>query len=208
MMSVDIREPLRFLQHENIRLKEENQDLRQEVIVLRDVLNALRALQEVSATVNAQTDALSLLDRILQTALISIRASDGSLLLVDEEANELVFVVVHGKVRESLVGYRLPLGTGIAGWVAQHAEPAIIPNVQLDPRFAPTVDQNFRFYTRSMLCVPIVQGERVMGVIQALNKNNGDEFNEADLALFGVVAQLAAAAMRKAEAIFQREGQN
>lgn len=205
-MSVDIREPLRFLQHENMRLKEENQDLREEVAALRNVLNALRALQEVSATVNAHTDVLSLLDRILQTALRSIRAGDGSLLLVDEETSELVFVVVHGRVRESLVGHRLPIGAGIAGWVAQNAEPAIIPNARLDPRFSPEIDEDFQFHTRSILCVPIIQGERVMGVIQALNKANGAEFNQADLALFGIVAQLAATAMRKAEAIFQHEG--
>jgi GAF domain-containing protein len=199
-MSDEISDPLRYLQSENIRLKDENKVLRQEVAMLNDVLEALRALQEVSATINADTDVLYLLDHILQSALASIGASDGSLLLTDEETNELVFVVVHGAVRGTLAGHRLPPGTGIAGWVAQHGTPVIAQNAHLDPRFSPEVDQVFHFQTRSIVTVPIIYGQRVLGIIQALNKVNGMVFTQADLTLLGVVAQLAAAAMSKAEA--------
>ncbi len=205
-MSTGMRGTLRFVQQENVRLRSENQRLRDEVEALRSVLDALRALQEVSASINVHTDLLNLLDRILQSALTSIGATDGSLLLLDDNTRELVFVVVHGAVEHSLVGYRIAPGTGVAGWVAKHKEAAMVPNVQQDSRFSHTVDQTFQFQTQSLICVPIIHGGEVLGVIQALNKV-GEEFNQADLALLGVVAQLAAAAMFKADTILPIEEQ-
>lgn len=199
-MSIELRETLRFLQHENVRLQKENKELAEEVETLRDVLDALRDLQDITATIDVNTNVLHLLERILQSALISIRASDGSLLLVDDETEELAFVVVYGAVRDTLRGHRMPIGTGIAGWVAQHAEPAIIQNVRLDPRFSEDIDESFHFQTHSMICVPIIHGSKVLGVIQALNKANNEEFNKTDLTLVGVVAQLAGTAIAKAEA--------
>ncbi len=198
-MSNELRDTLRFLQQENVRLLKENNDLQREVVMLREAMDALRALHEISGSISADTDAMKLLDRILQSALVSISASDGSLLLVDNETQELVFVVVYGEVRDSLMGFRMPIGTGIAGWVAQNVEPVIIQDVRHDPRFSEQVDRNFQFQTQSMLCVPINSGPKVLGVIQALNKTSGKEFNRADLAILGVAAQLAFTAITKAE---------
>ncbi len=194
-MSSDFRELLRFVQLQNVQLKADNEALEREVQMLRNVLDALRALQEVATSVTEKTNVMGLLDRILGSALASIDADAGSLLLVDEETNELVFVVVFGDVREKLTGYRMAMGEGIAGWVAANREAVMVDDVHFDPRFSSTIDHDFDFRTHSMLCVPIVYADKVLGVIQALNKLDGEEFNEGDLALLGVVAQLAAAAI-------------
>ena len=194
-MSNDFRELLRFVQLQNVQLKADNEALEREVLMLREVLDALRALQEVAASVTEQTNVMGLLDRILASALASIGAGAGSLLLVDEETDELVFVVVLGDVREVLAGHRMSLGEGIAGWVAANREPVMVEDAHFDARFSPAVDQDFDFRTHSMLCVPIIYADNVLGVIQVLNKLDGEEFNEGDLALLGVVAQLAAAAI-------------
>jgi hypothetical protein len=100
----------RFVQQENKRLHQENADLRQEVETLHDILDALGALQEVSINIDARTNVLSLLDRILQSALDVIGSNDGSLLLIDNDKSELVFVVVLGWVCKTLVNNRIPLG--------------------------------------------------------------------------------------------------
>ncbi|MCL4870263.1 MAG: GAF domain-containing protein [Anaerolineae bacterium] len=189
----------RFLQNESKRLQQENQELREELFLLRGILNALRQLHEISTIIDAETDILLLLDGILEVALNTLGAMDGSLMLVDEEKQELVFVVVHGAVRHTLIGHRMPIGTGIAGWVAQNREPVIVGNVYNDPRFSAGVDQNFAFQTQSLICVPIVYNQQVLGVFQALNKHNHELFTPADLSLLGVVAQLAATAMYKAQ---------
>ena len=200
-MASDLREPIRFLQLENARLTEENRDLREDIETLRQVLDAMIVLQDISTSINSKTNILGLLDRILESALKAISATAGSLILIDEDTHELVFTVVHGSARDTLVNYRLPRGTGIAGWVAQHAESVIIPNARLDPRFSWTVDNLFHFETRTLLCVPIATSSRVLGVLTALNKNNNKEFNPTELALLAVVAQLAATAMERAERV-------
>lgn len=198
-MTGPLRETLRFLQQENARLIDENRELREENQTLRQVLDALRALQDVSAVVTPETSAVGLLDRILQSALTTIQATAGSLLLLDEDGS-LVFTVVHGDSRNELLNYRLAPGTGLAGWVAEHLEPVIISNARLDPRFSPVVDDLFHFETRTLLCVPIATPRRVLGVLNALNKSDGREFSTADLSLLAVVAQLAASAMERAVA--------
>ncbi len=204
-MNSEIRGTAHFLQQENIRLQKENERLQQEVVRLRLILRNLGNLNQMAMSIHPETDILQLLDQILQAALNSIQAADGSLLLVDEETQELSFVVVHGAVRTRLVGHRIPLGVGLAGWVAQHAESVIVANAQTDPRFSSGVDQAFHFKTRSMICVPIVFTGRVLGVIQALNKANYKEFANADLLLLNVVAQLAAAAIARAESVLLGE---
>ncbi|MCC6607617.1 MAG: GAF domain-containing protein [Anaerolineae bacterium] len=204
-MNTEIRGTAHFLQQENVRLQKENERLQQEVVRLRLILRNLGNLNQMTLAINSNTDVLALLDQILQAALDSIQAEDGSLLLVDEETKELSFVVVHGQVRTKLVGHRIPLGEGIAGWVAKHGESLVIGNVQNDPRFSAQTDQAYQFKTRSMICVPILFNGRVLGVIQALNKSNRKEFVNGDMVMLNVVAQLAAGAIARAESILLNE---
>lgn len=192
---------IQHLQNENTRLKEEVADLQEEVVQLRLKLRALRTLQEASMNISPNANIMTLLERVLQSALMSVGAADGSLMLVDDESQELVFAMVHGQVKNSLVGHRLPLGMGIAGWVAKQKEPLVIEDVQRDPRFSSSVDQTFQFQTRSMVCVPVLAGERVMGVLQAINKFEQRPFNQSDLATMLVAAQLAANAIARAESV-------
>lgn len=204
-MTTGALNPVKALQGENIRLKNELRDMREENYLLRKAFESLLTLQEVSSSIDATTDVLNLVDRILASSLASIGSNDGSLILVDEESDELSFVVVHGQARDKLTGYRMPMGTGIAGWVAENGESVIVPNVNLDPRFSHRVDEEFQFRTLSILCVPMIFNGRVLGVIQAINKTNQREFNDLDLLLFKVVAQLAALSIARAEEILSEE---
>jgi len=191
---------LRFTKDEAARLARENTDLRDELKALRQSVRALSTLYFVSQHITPQVDVMQLLGEILDTALAVLKATDGSLMLTDEESGELVFTVVRGSAADRLIGYRLPAGTGIAGWVAQHREPQNVREVRQDPRFYPRVDEAFGFNTRSMVCVPVnLDDGRVLGVLSVLNKVSDKEFTQEDLDLILVVAQLAATAMRRAE---------
>ncbi|MCP5096512.1 MAG: GAF domain-containing protein [Chloroflexi bacterium] len=198
-----IQNIVQFLRRDNIRLREDNVQLTRKANRLQRILDALQALQEVSVGLNVRTDILFLMKRILESALTSIRAEDGSLMLLDEDTNELVFVVVHGQASNKLIGYRIKSGAGIAGWVAANKESVVVQDVNEDPRFWSEVDEAFDFNTRSMICVPIIYGEDVIGVFQALNKRQGEAFTEEDLTLLGVVAQLAATAMTNMERLME-----
>lgn len=199
-------DPVRFVQVENVRLQQEIDELREENTRLRSILNGLQALQTASGKIDEKTNVLRLLDRVLQLGLISINSENGSLLVVDEETQELVFVVVHGTVRDSLRGHRIPAGQGVAGWVAETGESVVLDNARQDPRFSFEVDQSFDFFTRSLICIPIIYNEKVLGVIQALNKMGDEPFEQADVSLLGVVAQMAAVAMHKAILVSESAG--
>ncbi|MDX1600008.1 MAG: GAF domain-containing protein [Anaerolineales bacterium] len=191
--------PVRMLQQEVHRLRTENQELKDELSVLRTSMRGLVALQDVINRLTPETDVLVLLDDVLASALAAVGTGDGSLLLVDEETDELVFAVVHGSARDKLTGFRLALGEGIAGWVAENRQPAVIDDVRSDSRFSARVDETFSFQTRSMAAVPLLDGDRVLGVIEAVNKNHDRPFSRQDQNLLEVVAQLAAIAIRRAE---------
>jgi GAF domain-containing protein len=193
-------ENLKFLKDEAARLTQENHDLRQELTGLRQASRALSALYYSSQQITPEVDVLQLLGNILDSALAGMNASDGSLMLLDEDTGDLVFTVVRGTAASRLPGYHLPKGVGIAGWVAEHREPQAVHDVRRDPRFYAEVDQAFGFNTRSMVCVPVYLDDgRLLGVIEVINKVSDKEFTPDDMDLLLIIAQLAATAMRRAE---------
>jgi GAF domain-containing protein len=197
---MDTRDPVRFLQTEVGRLRDENRELKDEVTVLRSSVRGLAALQDLIQRMQPRANVMALLDDLLASALAVLDTRDGSLLLVDEDTGELVFAVVHGQSRGRLTGYRLAKGQGIAGWVAENRKPLIVADARQDPRFSPIVDETFGFRTSSLACVPLLDGQRVLGVIEAVNKTSGREFTLEDNDLLVVVAQLVSVAIVRAEA--------
>jgi GAF domain-containing protein len=192
----------KYYREELKRLTDENHDVRESLRLMYESVRAMAALYHVSQRITADTDVLKLLSEILAASLAVLKASDGSLLLLDEATSELVFAVVRGSAADTLVGYRLPKGAGIAGWAVEHREPQIIMDVRRDTRFYSQVDEAFGSTTRSMVCVPIcLDNGRTLGVIEILNKLSDREFNQDDLNLILIVAQLAATAMRRAERV-------
>jgi sigma-B regulation protein RsbU (phosphoserine phosphatase) len=195
-----VSDSLKFLKEEAARLTQENQDLRQELGGLRQASHALSNLYYTSQQITPQVDVRQLLANILDSALVGLSASDGSLLLVDEETDDLVFAIVRGAASGRLEGYHLARGVGIAGWVAQHRQPQAVHDVRRDPRFYAQVDEALGFNTRSMVSVPVYLDDgRLLGVISVLNKVSDKEFTQDDMDLLLIVSQLAATAMRRAE---------
>jgi diguanylate cyclase (GGDEF)-like protein len=137
--------------------------LSQELTIFHDVAKAL-------------TSSLNL-DSILQTIMEKMaeyfRPDTWSLLMVDEEKDELYFAIAVGAAAEALSQARLKMGEGIAGWVARHGQLLIVPDVQSDPRFSSRLDEITRLQTRSVICVPLRSKHRVLGVIQLVNANVG-----------------------------------
>jgi len=187
------------LEDENARLKDENRALRGELIRLRHAIRALRDLQEGLNAITPDSDVFELINRVLSGALEAVDSENGSLMLLDEETGELAFVEVQGQFREVLTGYRLPPGIGVAGWVVANRKPELIPDVRREPRFSPIVDQATGFRTLSLICVPLIHGERVLGAIEAVNTRSGGPFTQGDLDIMLLVAHLATLALVRAE---------
>jgi phosphoserine phosphatase RsbU/P len=182
----------RYLKNEVARLQDENRALKEEVISLRHYLNSLTALMEAIDEIDPNAEIMPLLDRILYNAVAVLGAEAGSLLVVDDETQDLVFVLAHGRIpRESLAGVLVPTGKGIAGWVAAHRQATIVNNAPTDDRFYNTIDNQLQFSTNSILAVPIIGNGNVLGVIEVLNKRDGAPFGKTDQMLLSLLCRFA-----------------
>src|SRR3972149_1731578 len=157
----------------------------------------LRTLTKLSAILNSTLDPKEVQKRAMEAATELMNAQVGSLLLVDEKNNELYFEVALGEKGAQVKAIRLKIGEGIAGWVAQHGEPLIVEDVQKDPRFAKKADKKSSFVTRNMICVPVRIKDKTIGVLQAINKEEG-AFAQEHLEQFQMLANKVGIAIENA----------
>jgi sigma-B regulation protein RsbU (phosphoserine phosphatase) len=205
VMTTSPAQLVQFLQQENGRLQKENELLQEENRALHRYIDALKDLYSAAQRIMSEENLLDLLDEILYNAMVVLRAEDGSLLLLDEETDELVFAVVHGDIRGELRGYRISGDIGIAGWVATEGESLIVDSPRQDWRFSPQIDEAFGFVTRSILCVPMITRGKLIGVIELLNKYAEKTFTETDATLLSILAQIAATALDDMRSRFEAE---
>jgi len=154
-------------------------------------LEQLNTLMELSALINSTLDTGEIRARAIEAAIKLLGAEAGSLMLIDQESGDLFFEVALGDKGDRVKEIRLKKGEGIAGWVAEKGEGMISHNVQSDGRFFKNADERSTFTTRNMVCVPVKTKERVIGVLEAINKTHGmfdEEDREALVALANQVA--------------------
>ena len=159
----------------------------------------LAALIVISRQLAAEVDLEHLLELILTTAKDLVAAQGASLLLVDPATQQLEFKLALGADSEGLKGVRLQPGEGIAGWVVQQGQAALVTDVSQDPRFCSKVDAETGFKTRSLMAVPIQGHDGMIGVIEAVNPVKGNQFNQEDLDLLTSLAAQAAVAIKNAK---------
>jgi diguanylate cyclase (GGDEF)-like protein len=142
------------------------------------------------------------LDQVLRTIMEKInevlRPDTWSLLLMDQDKNELYFQIATGVGAEALRDVRIPVGKGIAGWVAQSGEPVVVPDTSQDSRFFSQVDEKTKMATRSIVAVPVRFRDQCLGVIELINCVGPEGFSERDLALLEALADYAAIAIENA----------
>ncbi|CUS97273.1 cyclic nucleotide-binding domain-containing protein [Candidatus Chrysopegis kryptomonas] len=138
---------------------------------MTEQVNKLNYLIEITKRVNSTIQLDELLKIILEIALEITNADRGTVYLVDELTGEIWSKVLQG---DELTEIRLPLGKGIAGYVAQTGETINLIDAYQDPRFNPEVDRKTGYRTKTMLCHPIKdKNNKVVGVFQLINKKDG-----------------------------------
>jgi HD-GYP domain-containing protein (c-di-GMP phosphodiesterase class II) len=160
-------------------------------------LEQLNTLIELSAVINSTLDTYEIRKRSIEAAVRLIGAEAGSLLLLDSETGELYFEVALGEKGSRLKEIRLRPGQGIAGWVALNREHVISHDPMNDPRFFRDADLASEFTTRSLVCVPVESRGAVLGVLQAVNKLEG-EFDREDVEILLALANHIAVAIENA----------
>ncbi len=157
-------------------------------------LRQLHTLVETAALINSTLDAREIRKRAIEAATRLLGAEAGSLLLLDQATKELYFEVAIGSKGDKLKEIRLKLGQGIAGWVAEKGEPVIIRDAASDPRFFKDADKKTSFMTKNMVCVPVKTKEKIVGVLEAINKKSGS-FDNEDMEMLSVLANQVAVAI-------------
>ena len=158
----------------------------------------LKQILEFSAIINSTLEIEQIRKRTIEASVKLVNCEAGSLLLFDEQSSELYFDVALGEKADKIKTIRLKLGEGIAGWVAQHKESIIINDVQNDPRFFRGADQKSGFVTKTMICVPVLMKDKLIGVLQAINKRD-TLFNDYDAELLKALANQVAVAIENAK---------
>src|ERR1700678_1991228 len=157
----------------------------------------LTIFHDVAKALTASLDLDSILQTIMEKMAEYFRPDTWSLLMVDEEHNELYFAIAVGEAAEALKNVRLKVGEGIAGWVAKNGESVISADVERDPRFAKRIDEATQWETRSVICMPLKSRLRVLGVIQLVNVDLS-QFNEPELFFLQALCDYAAIAIENA----------
>jgi putative nucleotidyltransferase with HDIG domain len=159
----------------------------------------LEHLIEINRRLSTSLRLEEVLQAVMATAVELLRCESGSLLLVDPETDELIFQVVVGPASARLQGTRLPPGVGVVGSVVREGKPLIVNNVQNDPRHYKEIDKQTTLQTTALLAVPLITKERVLGVLEVLNKLDGTPFTEDDCAALTSLATQSSIALENAQ---------
>jgi signal transduction histidine kinase len=154
-------------------------------------------MNDVARTLSSTLNLHKVLTLIMEQVDNLLNVEAGSLLLTDKQTGSLVFQVALGDKADEIKPFQVPKGQGIAGEVALTGKPAMVVDTQQDNRHFKKFDKDFDFETRNILCVPLILYDEVIGVLEVMNKREGD-FTQQDLETLGSVASYAAIAIDNA----------
>ncbi|MCK5126234.1 MAG: GAF domain-containing protein [candidate division Zixibacteria bacterium] len=169
---------------------------------LSDRFEEINALYRAGKSLSSTIDLNELLGTVIELATGVLKADIGSIMLLDENREYLTIAASQGLSAEIVKTTKTPIGTSISGHVAQSGEPLFISNVAADPRFKKE-NRDERYGRASLLSVPLLVKNKVIGVINMAHKTAGGEFSEHDLTLLSTFATQAAVAIDNA-ATFQQ----
>ena len=168
----------------------------------------LEFLLSFSKSLSSTLDQSQLLNIIIESAKTLTQAEASSLLLLDPATQNLHFVHATGEISEELKKLSIPMGQGIAGWVAREQKPQIVDQAEQDERWYKGIDEKTKFTTKSLLCVPLLSGGQTIGVIEVLNKKEGHQFDQQDQDFLLRFADLAAQVLENVDKYHRLKDEN
>ena len=165
-----------------------------------------------AGVVGSEESFRALLAAIVEVARSIFGAKASSILLLDEEAQELVFEAVVGEGEDTLLGTRFPVGTGIAGWVLATRTPLVIEDVQNDPRWSRNIAEGTGYVPKGLMAAPLLHEESALGVLSVLDRPEQTLFSLQEMELLGLFSNQASIAVdlllkaRKANLVLESKG--
>ena len=170
-----------------------------EVIESRQ-MDHLRVFHDVARALTSSLELEEILGAIMNKMAQFFGPERWSMLMVDEATNELYYAIAVGENAESLKGLRIPLGEGVAGWVASTGNPLIVPDVSLDAHWSAYATKHPDLRISSIACVPVRSGNKTLGVIQLLNSKL-DLLSEYSISFLRILCDYAAIAIQNARSM-------
>lgn len=153
-------------------------------------------LKEISDVVSSIDDAQKVMDELVRLTTTLLKVGNCSLVLIDPGTEELRIKAGFGLRPEVVQNFRQRIGEGITGWVAKTGKPLLVEDVETHPLFARRSSN--RYSTKSLLSVPLIHRQQVIGVLNVNNRNDGGVFTRSDELLLSVLANFAVIAIEKA----------
>lgn len=163
---------------EHHRLLNENKNLLEE---LSGRVDGLELFRKVATALPSNLVMQELLEEIMKVTKDVFRAETCSVLLLDEKSGDLVFSVALGEKGDEVKKFSIKPGQGIAGWIAEKGEPLLIENAKEDHRFFQGVDKKTGFETKSILAAPLFLKNKILGIIEIINKVDGGQFTKDEM---------------------------
>jgi putative nucleotidyltransferase with HDIG domain len=162
----------------------------------QEQIDILSRLCNIGRELSSSTDTDELLAKISSCSSEMCDSETASIILLDEEREELYFKETSGEMGEIIKRIRIPLSeNSIAGHCILNRKPVTVNDISLDNRHYENVDRITRFTTRSILAMPIIWGDKVFGCIEAVNKKGNKDFSDKDREYLAVLAHQAAVAL-------------
>ncbi len=153
---------------------------------------------QIARNLTSTLDVDILLKKISALAEEKLDSEASAIMLMDDDGKNLSFKVAGGTKGGVVQRMKVPVGQGIAGWVAQTREPAIVNDVSKDSRFTGTQDKSSGFQTKKILCVPMMIESELIGIVEVLNKKSGD-YTTDDQEVLESLASMAAVSINNAK---------
>ena len=165
-------------------------------------LDGYLRLIEISRDLASTLDLDTLLSDIVHAAADITSAEAASILLYDDTARQLYFQIATNIDEPTMRGLIVPLDNSIAGWIVTNRQPVRIDDAHKDERFFGDIDQTIDYSTKSLLGIPLITKNKVVGVLEVVNKKRG-KFTDADESILTVLGAQAAVAIENAR-LFQQ----
>lgn len=175
-------------------------DRRQYEVIDSRQMDHLRVFHDVARAVTASLELEEILGAIMNKMAGFFGPERWSMLLVSEDERSLYYAIAVGENQESLKGLKVPMGEGVAGWVAATGNPLIVPDVSLDPKWSAFTRAHPELNIQSIACVPVRSAGKTLGVIQLLNSKL-DLLSEYSISFLRILCDYAAIAIKNNKSV-------
>jgi diguanylate cyclase (GGDEF)-like protein len=175
-------------------------DRRQFEVIESRQMDHLRVFHDVARALTSSLELEEILGAIMDKMAQFFGPERWSMLMVDDKRGELYYAIAVGENTESLKGLRVPMGEGVAGWVASTGNPLVVPDVALDPHWSAFANKHPDLKIKSIACVPVRSGNKTLGVIQLLNSKL-DLLSEYSISFLRILCDYAAIAIQNARSM-------